>query len=351
MKKIIGLIFLILFFIVINTLFFPVKIYKKTGYSVSNYFSLDRVGISENIEGFYYTESECVYFNFKDGIVNRFVGSENEFVEANKHFYVTYKKVGEKISLFNPFGKLIKEIPSFTYPYVTYDSPVFYGVKTNGSGFFTYNIQGDLLYSVDYTSVITSISTDKYANTLISLLDGKTFLYSPKQEVLFSTDSSDNNSKIVVAKSSTLDTDGQYIAICSGIDPEYVEIYQKKTNGRIKKIITDTNFRYQSFLKFNSGRLYYEGDEKLKYYDIKNNKESAIQIYGEILDVQFDNSGNIITLTNKDNLYFINIFYPNGKKIFYKEFAQSVNNIKVLPDNSFYFKLNDIVVKISSEKS
>ena len=123
-----------------------------------------------------------------------------------KFFYVKYGKVGEKLLLYAPGATLIKDIDSYTYPYIPENSPIFFGIKTNGSGFFTYNMQGDLLFSADYTSIITSISVDRYANTLISLLDGKSYLYSPKKEILFSADSSDNASKIklVLVISATL---------------------------------------------------------------------------------------------------------------------------------------------------
>lgn len=351
MKKTIWIILFIFLFTLINTLFFPAKIYRKDVYNPVSYFNINRVSDTQNIEGYFNNRNECGYFNFRNGLVHRYKGSEDEYVVANKFFYVTYKKVGDTLSLYSPLGVKIKDIQSFAYPYVPNDNPVFYAVKTNGSGFFSYNIQGDLLNAVDYTSIISSISTDKYANTLVSLLDGETFLYSPKSEVLFTTDSGDNDSKIVIAKSNAIDLEGSYIAVCSGIEPEYVEIYQKKTNGTVKKIKTDTNFRYSSILKFDSDRLYYEGENSLKYYDLKKGRLGTMELRGEIIDLQFDQLGNAITLTNEDNLYCINVFSPNGKKKFYKEFVDTIDNIKVLQDNSFYFRLNDIIVKFSCERS
>ncbi|HPO49093.1 MAG TPA: hypothetical protein PLO89_02110 [Spirochaetota bacterium] len=351
MKKIVGISVFILFFILINTLFFPLRVYKKNIYRQSGFININNSSSDANAEGFYSNRKECGYFSFKGGVSHKFVSAENSFIEANRNFYITYEKVGESISLFNCLGEKIKDIPTFAYPYIPNDNPIFFAIKTNGSGLLAFNFQGEFLYSLDYTSIITSISTDKYSNALVSLLDGRTFLYSPKQEVLFTTDSIDNNSKITMTKSNAIDYNGDYIAICSGIDSEYVDIYQKKTNGRIKKIETDTNYRYGSFMKFDSGRLYYQGDKKLKYYDLKKNRESFFDIDGEIIDVQFDDEGNVIALTKENALNLINVFSITGRKKFYKEFSKDIENVRVLPDNSFYFKIDNFIVKFSYEKS
>ena len=214
---------------------------------------------------------------------------------------------------------------------------------------FLHIICKETCFLVDYTSIITSISVDRYAAPYLSF--GWQVVSLPLKKNFIFADSSDNASKIKLAKSSNIDIDGQYIAIASGIEPEYIEIYHKITNRRIKKIVTDTNFRYKSFLKFDSGRLYYENINKLSYFDIKKEKNGSIFLYGDIVDIKFDSKGNILTLTNKDGLHYVNAFYPNGKKFFYKEISSDIVNLQVLEDDSFYFKMANVIVRVSIKKS
>jgi hypothetical protein len=352
MKKFILFFILFSLIIIIHTLLFPVKLFQKQSFFPESFFSLDNTVTAKNIDGYYYSETETGYLALKDGLVNVYKTTEDEYLQANIFGYVTYKKVSDTLSVFSNNRNKIKELKKFGYPYFSGDFPVFYVLKTNGTGFSLYTIQGEeLIKEINYTSLITSISTDKNSNTLISNIDGKTFLYSPKGEVLFNTDSDGNDSKIIIAKSSTTDIDGQYIAICSGIDPEYIEIFQKKTGTRIAFLKTDTNFRYKNFMQFDKNRLYYEGIESLKFYDIDRKKDGEIKLTGEIKEIQFDKSGNILVLTLKDNINYLNVFTPSGIKQFYKEIKGEVNNLRVFGNSDFYFKMNNKIIKVKQRKT
>jgi hypothetical protein len=257
--------------------------------------------------------------------------------------------MGDTISLFDQKGSKIKDIKTFGYPYISGDFPVFYVLKTNGTGFSSYSMKGDeLIKSVDYTSLITSISTDKNGNTLVSNLDGKTFLYSPNGDLLFDTDSSSNKSKKIFTKSNALDVNSQNIAVCTGIDPEYIEIYQIKNGNRIAQFATDTNFRYKSFLQFDNNRIYFESVNKIGYYDLKEKKTGYIDIMGEMREIQFDKNGYVYLISQKDDFYYFTVYNKLGFREFYREFSDQADNLRIIDDKNVYFKLNDKIIKISA---
>jgi hypothetical protein len=353
MKKFIFYFFLFSIIVSVYTLLFPVNSYQKLSYFLNSTFFTDTIEQNGNkIDGYYYYDTEVGYFSVDSGMTKTFKTAEDQSIQANIFGYVTYNKVGDTISFYINNGSKVKDVKNFGYPYIPADLPFVYILKTNGQGFTQYSISGDeLLKNINFSALISSISVDKNGNTLVSNLDGKTFLYSPKGEVLFSTDSEGNDSKIIITKSNAIDMDGNYMGICSGLNPEYIELFQKKTGTRIAVLKSDTNFRYRSFMQFNKNRLYFEGKETLKYLDVQKKKEGKIDFVGELKEVQFDNSGNVICITSKGVLNYLTVYYPNGYKQFYKEFKSELSNLKVYDKNAFYFKNDNKIIKVKLKKT
>jgi hypothetical protein len=350
MKKTILLFLLFVIIICFFTLFIPVKLYKNKIYYVNDYFDMNKKSVKK-INGYYSYQSECGYFSLDDGFVNIYLAAPDQFIESNIYGYVLYNKMGDTINLFNPEGNKVLDIKNFGYPYMTGDFPFFYVIKTNGTGFFCYSMKGEEVFKpVDYTSIITSVNSDKNGDTLVSNLDGETFLYSSKGDVLFNSDTIGSDSKIKIAKSNAIDEKGQNIAICTGLNPEYIEVYQVKNGKKLTQLKTDTNFKYRSFLQFNNNRIYYESVDKLMFFDLKKNGKGFIKTVGEIDEVKFDSSGNIFIISNIDNLYFMTIYDVYGNRKFYKEFLNKIDNLRLIGD-VIYFKSDDKIIRLSMKIS
>ncbi len=339
-----SLLFLFLFFFYF--LLIPVKIYKKDIYHVDKYFSInDMTNSLEKCDGYFFSDDQCGYFLLDHGMIYHKKVSNKQFIQANRFFYLIYKKVGDSIEIFSPTGEKISDIYSVGYPYVSGDFHFFYIIKTNGMGFSLCTMKGEyLIDEINFTSMISSISTDKYINTLVSTIDGKTYLYSMKGERLFQTKFDD--SKIIISKSNTIDYEGNNIAICSGINPEYIEIYGRETGTRIAQLKTDTNYRYETFLRFINNRIYYEGLEEIKFYDFVKKKHGNIKIKGMINEITFDSDKNMLVATSLNDMYYLTIFSLDGEKKYYKEFTAPISNFKFIDKNMFYFKFGDKILKM-----
>jgi len=352
MKKIILYFSLFFIIILLYTFLFPIKLYQKKSFYNESYFSTDNANNTNKIDGYYFYENKLGYFSIEKGLNKEISFESDQYFQSNLFGYVTYKKIGDTVILFASNGDKIKEIKNYGYPYFPGEYPYFYIIKTNGFGFSAFNFNGDeIIKNNNYTSMITSINYDKNGNTLVSNLDGKTYLYNLKGEILFSTDSEGNDSKIMIAKSNALDNEGQYIAICTGIEPEYIEIFQRKTGTRIFSLKNDFNSKYKIFMQFVQSRLYYESGNALKYFDCINKRQGKIELLGELKEVQFDNFGNIITLTEGNEINYIASYSQNGYRNYYKEIKGSVNNLKVFDANCFYYKMNNKIVKVKTRKS
>ena len=143
-----------------------------------------------------------------------------------------------------------------------------------------------------------------------------------------------------------IDFEGNNIAVCSGIYPEYIEIFKKEDNTKIINYKTDTNFRYNILLCFVKDRLYFEGIEEVKFINLKNKKTGSINVKGEISEMKFNESGNILIASHKNNIYYLTIFSPKTKKVFYKEFINKISNFCFLNKETIYFKCDDKILKV-----
>jgi hypothetical protein len=322
----------------------------ETGvFKVDKFFTADgSAAIEKNHDGFYYNNNECGYFYLDQGMKYYYKTEEQDsYILANSFFFLKYKKTGDSIEIFTPDGAVSGKVNSFGYPYISGNLPVFYVLKTNGMGFGLYSDRGEpVIKEANLTSMITSISTDKYINTLVSTVDGKTLLYSSKGEIL--SEFVSHGSRLKIAKSSFIDIEGKRIAFCTGIDPEFVEVYDnelKKTTARFK---TDTNFRCKNFLEIAGGRVYYEGNSEIKFYDLKSKKRGSYKFTGEIGEITFDKAGNILISSYDNMLCYLAVFSPSGARLLYKEFYEPADNFNFTGQKEFYFKLSGFIVKMSA---
>lgn len=342
---------ILIFFIIIFLAYFiliPKKIYKKNSYIIEDSIDINTgsSAVNEKHEGFFYLENECGYFSFKQGITHYKRCNTDEYILANNLFYIIYNKTESSIKLFTPTGDKVSEIKINGYPYIYNNLPVFYIINNNNRGFSLYSDKCKKIFGdINFTSLITSISMDKNLDTLVSTIDGRTFLYTSKGEKIFD-EKFNGNSKIIISKSNTIDFEGDNIAICSGIYPEYIEVFKKKDGTKFISYKTDTNFRYNILLFFVNNRLYFEGVKQIKFINLKNKKTGSIDIKGEINEVKFNESGNILIASNLNDIYYLTIFSPKTKRIFYKEFTSKISNFNFLNKKTIYFKCDDKILKI-----
>ncbi len=359
MKKVIFPLFLLLLVTIVYTALFPVKVYNTNRFAISQMIdtTLSLAGKSDvnGVDGYYVTESECGFFRFDDGgVINKIVIDENKRVQANRYIYSTYDKVGNVVSLFLANGLKIKDVQTPSYPYIIEDVERFYFLKTNGTGFFAYNIEGEKMFpEVDYSSFITSMAASEYfTDTLVSNMDGATYLYTESGEVMFENRINQNDSHYAYTKGNALDKEGKYMATCSGLEPEYIEIFQKRTGNRVAKIETKTNFRYRPIMEFKKGRLYYEGEKVLEYYDIANKKSGkGFAFRGDLKELSFSDDGSVVILSKDEKATYLSLYSESGVKYLYKEFSKPIDNLRFVSKKSFYFRMDNRIIKMDSKES
>ncbi len=340
----------VLLFIIIFLVYFilsPKKINKKNNYFINKVINIDSNLVqAEEHDGFFYLENQCGYFSFKQGITHYRKCDDNEYILANNFFYLIFNDLEKNIKVFSPNGNKISEIFTNGYPYIYNNSSVFYILNNDNKSFSLYSDKCEKFFDdINFTSMITSISMDKNFNTLVSTIDGKTFLFTSKGEKIFDK-KFDGKSKIIITKSSMIDYEGNNIAVCSGLYPEYIEVFKTNDNNKSISYKTETNFRYNIFLLFLNNRLYFEGIDEVKYINLRNKKNGSIDVKGEISELKFDDSGNILIASQQNQIYYLTIYSSKSEKIFHKEFSNKISNFCFLDKQTLYFKYNDKILQI-----
>lgn len=343
-KYLLSVLFLIFAFFYIFLI--PVKIYKKKLFYIDKIFEINSV-TSTNLtpDGYFYSEKECGYFSTDHGMIFlKKIIEENKYIFANGIFFIEYEKTGNYLDIYSNNGFLLKKIESFGYPYIPDELSYFFILKSNAAGFSLLSIDGEyIIKEKNFNSIITSLNINKSLNTLVSTIDGKSYLIGKQGETVFTAEN--NGSEYMIAKSNTISSEGDKIAICSGINPEYIEIFDINEHKLMIKFKTNTNHRYESFIKFFNNRLYYEGHESLNYYDIKKNKFGSLTIKGQIEEVKFIKDKILIYSMEKGYKY-IYVFSEKNSILCYKEFSDNISDFNFIDENSFYFKLNYYILKM-----
>lgn len=346
MKKI-GLISLLIFFIVIlYTLLFPVRVLEKDSFKISREFDIRSQLSSEEIDGYYFSDNNrCGYFSSDYGMVSHAESAPGKYLAANIYGYVSFDKVGSELSFFSPLGALYRKVANFGYPYMLENSPYVYVIKTNGAGLSMYHINGSAYYeNIQFNSLITSIAVDENRNSLVSTVDGKSYLLTPEGE--FESTFENGDSRIKMSKATAIEEGAAHLAIVSGLYPEYLDIYERESGSRLLRLETGSNFNYSSYLNFINNRVYFEGIDNLHYYDFAGSEQGSLEITGTLKEVAHSEEGNLLVLTEKESLNYLYLFTPTGIKLFYAEFEENISNLNFLNEESFYFKLDEKIIKV-----
>ncbi len=345
-KKFLIFSFIFLFFFILYFFFIPVKIYKKKRYEFDKFITISKINSNEKHNGYFFSKKECGYFNTESGMTYyKKVDDEENSILANKFFYIEYNINKNIVNVFSPSGQFISTINSTGYPYILNDIPVIFIVDLYGLNFKVFGMQGNILtQQINFTSLITSIHADKNYNLLVSTLEGKTYLFNIKRELLFDFKSKD--SMITITKSNAIEYNGNLIAICTGLYPEYIEIFKKDSGAQIVKLKTKTNFKYESFLNFFMNRIFFESLEEINYYDLKDKKSGSIKIKGKLNEIVFGNKDKILIHCSKEGINYLMLYSLSGTLKFYKEFDKPLSDIDFVNNNDFYFKLEDQIIKV-----
>lgn len=337
--------FLIVSFI--YTLCFPVQLITRPVYKVDSIISIENDMEITQPDAYFVEDDMIVYFSIKNETVT-FIEDlsifnneyEKSYIAGNGNGYVKYNKSGTLMQFFSPNGTLLSEQRSKEcYPYIRDDSPIVYAVKDGGQTVLSFYFNGEpLLHEYANNSLICSVSASENLNTAVSYADGYSQLLNKSGEVIFACEQKEP--EIRIAKASCYSADSNYFCEISGLFPEILTIYNVDTKMKIAQFPTGSNFRYAPLMKIYNNIVYYETETTLTLYFITEEKKCSLQFNGELIDFKVNMQNEIMLLSEKDSMNYLYIYNSDGICSFYQESYNSISNLRVYDNETFYFKFD-----------
>jgi len=173
-------------------------------------------------------------------------------------------------------------------------------ISANSKRISEWNIDGKNLFTFEHEAELTSCDANNDI-FIIGMVDGTVTVVDKekKAEKLLKPELSRINAIYGIAISDSSD----FIAMITGIDPQYM-IIMKKKNNQYNRFFTyqfADNLRYSRFISFfnNDRYLCFESSNTFYCFDFLSKKLNKIDLTGTITNIHYINSLNFFAVTTK----------------------------------------------------
>ncbi len=306
--------------------------------SIEPYFiwKIDKQDIKNSVSDDFYnikiSNLKKKYFKYNNTVV--FYDNNGEIVSQNKiqgnmicaggtgeAGIVLYSSGGEKIYFLSKDQGITWDYKTYSYPFLTLNNSIILLLTGENAGYGTLNADGDVLAEpVSSGMFLTAFDMSSKSNyIIIGYINGNIKVFNKNLRELWFKKFSD--SKIQIVKNVSASVGGNYFAVLSGLEPEYLNIIDK--NGTTKfKYITGENRRRPVELKFSGNEKYLleESDMGFRLYSIKK-RELILnkQLFKKLperqlisMDISYDGKYIIVSHKNSGNLSTVALFDSKG---------------------------------------
>ena len=312
---------------------FPIPLYKELVIipvwhieSLEN-FSAGSIELNSNKNEL--LENEQHVFNFRIGKMFGFINLQGDLkllqqvdynVALSEKSFINYSNLPNTFVVQDIDGEYVSSFWTSGYPEFSENGERLFMIKNDSTGISEINEEGDNIWSIEFASLITSLSiTDDFV--FIGLLDGRLKLIDSVGESVFEV--TPGGSRIQVIYGSCINDDGTVIAGISGINPQRF-FYIKGpdfNNANVKFIDLKSDFRRELFISFSDSDKYifFETTDNLGIFNLSDNKINYIPIKGSLRSIrEIETRGIISILSEYDEATEFQV-YRISDNLIYKE--------------------------------
>jgi len=313
----IGISFLIIYFFLfprsggLELTVFPLKLIDINNLSLSENNKSGTYVVTGSF-GSLFIDSECVP-------VSAFLTGNT--AASGKWIAVKGKNV---IKIFKPDGEQSAEIASEGFPVSRNGSLFIYNGKTGAIDKINTE-NGNIQWSLQFISPLTVIDSIE-GITLLGFLDGKALVIGKNGETVFTY--RPGGSRVEAVYGGALSSDGKFIALISGLDPQRFILLEKRENGYrpVAHHDTGTVFRRPvsvGFVRHNKEVLY-EKMANAELVNTENHKTAQLELNGSLVYWQTDTIPETVILAGKTGRTSELIMYSRDNKAL---FSTNVNAV------------------------
>ena len=251
-------------------------------------------------------------------------------------FFINYSSITDQIVINNNTGDFVNTV--FTSGYPWFKNERLFIVSTNRKKLSEISVEGDLLWEDENLSEVTSLDSNAedviagYVNGDVVIVDSE-----KKIDKLFKPDLS----RINTVYGAGISENSDYIAVISGIEPQYMLLFRKNHDKytRIFSYQFVNNLRYSRLIDFTEDNkyLYFGSLDTFYCYDIEKRNLYKIPVNEMLIKVSYIKEYDTFCLLsqNSKNDYRTVICYSDGRIIFDSKFKADSIYMENESDNLF----------------
>jgi len=259
------------------------------------------------------------YFGyFTDELEVTYLEEKKYNVTISDSTFINYPKIPEILDVQNMKGEGRSIIETTGYPVIQGDR-----IAILSDSFISlYDLDGHLYWKKEILSIVTSLAiTDDHV--LIGYLDGYCELISMSGYTEFSF--RPGGSRIEAVYSAAISSDGQYITVISGLDPQRLILLQNR-KGEYKPVFhkeLENEYRRSINMYFSQDNtmVFFENFEGVNLFDVNTKKVTNVGDSGNLKKIYKDVNRNLYSLLLSDNTGgILKILTPENKILLHKQF-------------------------------
>jgi hypothetical protein len=240
---------------------------------------------------------------FQLGGVFGYVDTDGRFMHVERTLYgvalsdtgyVNYTRLGTDWILQDPGGRRLLSFSGSGYPLLSPRGDRIFVVKSDLSGLIEMDGAGEQRWERDFSSLLTTVSVQG-SSLLAGLLDGS-MVYIDAQGAPVVQPAS-RLSRIPVQLGVAVTGDGRLAASVSGIDPQYLVLYDRGPQGfqQREADTLGTDFRREVRMSFSPGGHYlaFEGGGSVGVVDPAGGHSFSVALSGTLAGIAFPAGGRL----------------------------------------------------------
>lgn len=281
----------------------------------------------------------------------QFQPEENEIIEIPTlgSGFLSYKKIGDKITFYSKNGEILWKKNYQSYPYSTPYGKILYLISGDGNQILIIDVNGNPVGAKQLDGrFLTDISNSSKSGSFILFSGGEYFRLDSAGRLVYKNDDLDSG-EFKFFKSSAISENGEFVAVhfVEG-ENDYIQLYNNKIPQY--KIKLNTVYPHKIYLSIsNSGEILLNLREKIQLYSnkgeviktlSKSREEEVYQICFSNGEIFLASSGDKVLFLTKDGEIFSKISGSPPKQRVFLNTAE----------DSFYFETNNYITQLQHFK-
>ncbi|MCL2791582.1 MAG: hypothetical protein FWD87_00685 [Spirochaetaceae bacterium] len=267
-------------------------------------------------------------------------------VTQNNNYYINYSVITDNLIINRRDGSFVANIETEGFP--LFIGERLFIISANSKRVSEWDIYGNNLFTFESDAIITSCDANK--DTFVAgFVDGTVIIVDKEKraEKLLKPELS----RINVVYGIAISDNSDYIAMITGIDPQYMIIMRKRNNryNRFFAYQFADNLRHPRYISFfnNNRYLVFESGNTFYCFDFSSRKLNKIELSSPITNIHYISALNFFAVTTemeegKTNFTLID---PAGKKLYSKTIFSDYSYI-ASSENRILFGSNQAIFAV-----